>query len=989
MNHSTQSSYALAWYAPASRGWYLVCTVFMLALFCTLQAQERGEIKGKITDAGDKFEVIGATVSAVNTATGIVKGAVTNRKGEYTIGGLQAGKYTLTIKALGYKKFEQSVEVPQGQIVVTNLSITSDALRSEEVIVTGNAGLPTSKLRLGNAIGLVSEKDIDNAPVRSVGQLLDSRTTGVQIWNSSGLLGATPQIQLRGVGNLNGNSAPLIFIDGVRITNTNTNDLGGIDGRDGQSVSTLNFINPADIERIEILKGASAATLYGSDAANGVIQIFTKSGANASSPLSFSFSSELRAYDWSLFSSKMSRAAEEFVRLGSGLGNTQNLNVRGKADRFSFFAGVTVRGDNNGMKASNQNFADFKTNITFTPDDVSNIKFGASYTRDFVSRPDADNNNQATSGWFSQLMKQDSVGTKQDFRNPYTVILFFGEGIYDKLHNDVTSVRQSGNLQYARTLPADIKLEVRLGYENITRDQLKFTEQGFVNSPNGSRRQETTTIESYTLYGTLAKRFEFSEKLHFDLSAGVDYYNTNRYRRSGSSNTFDPGFDAATQFGLGTTVTTFEERTIFATGSIFGQGQFAYDDRLFVTLGVRADKSSSFGGDAPARIYPKVSASYLLPVEGITPILSSTKLRASFGFAGKQPDPGAADLTFGRLDIFAVPSTVITRPGNPQLSPSLTNEAEAGVDISLFEGRAGLEFTYYQQNVTSDLFNVRTAPSQGFGGREQFFNLGRIRTTGLEASVFANVQIAEQFSWETRVNLSTVDNTVLDDGGFPFTAGPFAATPFVRVQTGRRVAEIYLPVTVMNQYGTASNAPTSTFFGPVTPTLTGNWTNTFTLARSLTLSVNIGWAAGFSVWNLTRANMHRNGIWDADFSEADMTAGVAASRVAEALRTPQQIADLIKFNQQTTSQSEVFIERGDYVKLREATLSYVLPDEWFASALRNFTISLAGNNLFILSGYKGFDPEVSVGGSSLLNRGADNRSIPNPRVFIVRASFQF
>lgn len=968
---------------------YFVCVVIALLSTSALQAQERGGIKGKITDKEDKFDIVGATISAKSLTTDIVKGAVTNRKGEYSIVGLQAGTYRIKVTAIGYKEFEQNIEVAQGATGTLDIVLKFDALNMQEVVVTGNAGLPTSKLRLGNAIGLVSEKDIDNAPVRSVGQLLDSRTTGVQIWNSSGLLGATPQIQLRGVGNLNGNSAPLIFIDGVRITNTNTNELGGIDGRDGQSVSTLNFINPADIERIEILKGASAATLYGSDAANGVIQIFTKSGANASSPLSFSFSSELRVYDWSLFSSKMSRAAEEFVRLGSGLGNTQNLNVRGKADRFSFFASVTSRDDNNGMKASNQNFTDFKTNITFTPDEVSNIKFGASYTRDFVARPDADNNNQATSGWFSQLMKQDSVGAGSDFRNPFTGILFFRESIYDKLHNDVTSVRQSGNLQYSRTLPADIKLEVRLGYENITRDQLKFTEQGFVNSPNGSRAQETTTIQSYTLYSTLSKRFDLAEKLKLDLSAGADYFNTNRYRRSGASNTFDPGFDAATQFGLGTTVTVFEERTIFATGSLFGQGQFAYDDRLFVTLGVRADKSSSFGGDAPARIYPKVSASYLLPVEGISPILSTAKLRGSFGFAGKQPDPGTADLTFARLNIFATPATIISRPGNQQLTPSLTNEAEAGVDISVFEGRAGVEFTYYQQNVTSDLFNVRTAPSQGYGGREQFFNLGKIRTTGLEASVFATVQLAEQLSWETRVNVSTVDNTVLDDGGFPFTAGPFAATPFVRVQTGRRVAEIYLPVMVTNQFGTASNAPDPTFFGPVTPMLTGNWTNTFTLSRNLTLNVNVGWATGFSVWNLTRANMHRNGIWDADFTEADMAAGTAASRVAEAQRTPEQIAALVKFNQQTVSQSAVFIERGDYIKLREARLSYVFPDEWFGNVLRNVTLSLAGNNLFIWSGYKGFDPEVSVGGSSLLNRGADNRSIPNPRVFILHASFQF
>ncbi len=966
------------------------CTYFFVFVLCMgslALAQNKGEIHGIITEASTGEAIISANVMI----TGTTRGTVSNIVGDYRIDQITPGAYTIDVKILGYKNAKKSVVVASGAVTELNFTLQQDILQTDEVIITGTAGLPTSKLRLGNAISVISEKELAMAPVRTVTQLFDARTSGIQIWNSSGLAGTTAQIQLRGVGNLNGNSAPLIYVDGVRMNSSNTNASGTIDGKDGQSVSSLNFINPADIDRVEILKGASAATLYGSDAANGVIQIFTKSGANAQTPLSFDVWSESRTTDWSIYDSKLSRAAEDYVRAGSGLGYTQHMNVRGKGDRYNFYGALTNRTDNTGFKASNNDNFDIKGNFNYTPDEVSTFKFGVTYTKDYVSRPDADNTSQNTSGWMSQLMKIDSAGVDADFKNPYTGIQFYRQSVYDKMHNEYNSRRYSGNFAYSRKLPLGIELETKFGYEDISGDQVRWFEQGFVTNVNGTRSRDFRQVNAYNFTATLAKQFSLADEIDLAASVGTDYYRTSSLLSNITSGTFDPGFDAVAQFGAQTTFSEFEQKSVFATGSLFTQGQFSLYNRTFVTLGLRADKSSSFGGDADPRLYPKVSASYLLPVEGMASWLTTAKLRGSYGVAGKQPDPGAAELAF-RRDAFLVgsSSTIIQRPGESTLKPSLTNEVEGGFELSFLEGRVGTEVTYYVQNTTNDLFNVRTAPSEGYGGREQTFNLGQIRTTGIEASVFATTQVTEWLTWDTRINASKVDNEVIDDGGYPFTAGPFKATPMVRVEKGFRVGELFSPVMVVNQYGTASLSADSKRFGGVTPSFTGNFVNTVNAFSRVSLTVNVAWATDFWIWNLTRANMHRNGIFDDDFTQEMMTQGVAASKVAEKSRTADQIAALIAYNRQTQSQSEAFFEKGDFIKIREVSVSYRLPEAWpVVDMFTGITVTASATNLMTWTEYKGFDPEVSVGGSSLLNRGADNRSIPSPRLFMLRASFQF
>ncbi|MGE5497661.1 MAG: TonB-dependent receptor plug domain-containing protein, partial [Syntrophothermus sp.] len=930
---------------------------------------------------------------------GTAAGAAADADGNYTIH-VKPGNYKLLTSSIGYTSVTLSVAVKAGETVTQDFRLEQDVLKMQEVVVTGSGGLPTSKSHLGNAIGLISSAEMENIPMKSVTQLLNARTTGVQIWSSSGLLGTTSLIQLRGIGSLTGNTSPLIYVDGVRISNTNTfsvsqnTDFKSIDKKDQQAISTLNLINPDDIDRVEILKGASAATLYGSDAANGVIQIFTKSGTGISkgNPFQYQYSFGSISQDWSIYNKKFTKAAEQFVREGSGIGWQHQFNATGAGERYHFYGSVSWRDENAGFKQSNQKDFDIKGNFTYLLDDVSDLKVGASYTRDYVTRPDADNAGQANSGFFSQLMKIDTVDMQTRYTNPYSKILFYENSLYDKLHNEYTNKRYSGNINYTRKLPYGLNLGVNLGYEDLAMDQLRWIEYGFVNPATGQRSTETRGVDSYNGQVTLSGKYIYSDDFGLGASAGLEYYRTHTNLVGTVSSLFDPGFDGDIQFGSQTTYQLQELATTFATGAAFLQTQLEMFSRAFLTLGIRADKSSSFGNEASARLYPKASLSYILPIDNTIPYLALAKLRGSFGQAGNQPSPGAADLTLRReSNLVGSSGVIILRPGDAALQPSRTTEFELGFDLAFFDGNLGTEVTYYNQKVKDDLFSVRTKPSEGYGGREQTYNLGQIETTGWEISVFGTPFKSESISWYSRVNVSTVTNKVIDDGGYAFNAGPFQSLQYLRVEAGHAVGEFNYPRLDINKYGSATTGLVSVYRGgQVTPKLTGNWVNDFTVMKNLSLSVNVGWAFGFKVLNLTRANLHRNGIFDDDFTKADMDSGLAISKIAETQRTAAQIEMLTKYNMQTNTNSDVFLEDGDFVKIREISINYRVPGKYFGSlGITGLNLSLSALNVATFTGYKGFDPEVSVGGSILLARGADNRSVPSPRTFVFKAAFQF
>ena len=966
------------------RGFSAVLALSLLAAALPAQ-QTGGEIRGKVTDGSSNEALVGANILVVGTTLG----SSTDSEGNYSIS-VPPGTYTVHYRFIGYIRSERSVTVTVGQTTTVDVALLPDILEMDEVVVTGTGGLPATKARLGNSISTVSGSDLSKVPVQTITQAFEGRTTGVQILNSNGLAGMGSLIQLRGANSLTGDTQPLIIVDGVRFTqydSYNNVGNGGWDGRGGPAVSTLNLLNPNDIDRVEILKGPSAAVLYGSDAANGVIQIFTKSGAGLSAGTrTYEYSTEYAYSDWSIFDTYLTRASKEVLD-AAPLGTTSNrLSISGAGAQYRFYSSAAVRNAHTGFAYNSNENLDFKGNFTYNIDQNNRFKVLASYTRDLTQRPETDNS--TWSPWFQSIFKHDSISAYQEWQNPYDGRTYVSLSEFSKFKNNYKNNRYSGGFEYSGKLPYNLNLEARVGYENLGLLQVTEINSGFRLYRAGYRIQTQQTVVAYNAQAILSGNFAIMEDLDVDVSYGLDYYRQKRDYLNANSSVFAPGADRRLEDGDPTSYFLEEINQLFTTGSMFSQAQIDFRKRLFLTLGARVDKSSSFGSEAPAQFYPKASASFLLPVEGIVPALSMAKVRASYGEAGRQPAIGAAELEFRKDDLSgAIQAFYVRRPGNPELKPALSREYEGGVDLAFFENRLGVEATYYHQETTNDIFTVDTKPSDGYGNRQQAYNLGKVRTRGFEFSIFGVPVSSPAVRWQSRLNLTTYDNRVLDDGGFAYNSTPFANLQILRIERGHSVPELYIQTQEFDQYGNMTVGPPA-FRGKVIPTLTGNFITDLTLFESVSITVNFAGATGHKIFNLSKEARRLAGIFDDEFKQSDWDAFVAANAVPGPSRTPEQIAALIKFRKLANRFSDEFIEDGTYVKLREISVHYSLPKEWTgAIGFHNIMLSLAARNVLTFTKYEGMDPEVSVGGAGVLFRGADSQSIPSPRLITFGATF--
>jgi len=973
----------------------LVQLAFVLSVLAvlasTMAAQTTGTVRGKAVDASTKEGLVGANILVVGTT----RGTSTDVDGKFTLT-LPPGPYTLEVRILGYTRTTRSVTLTAGQTVDVQFDLQQDVLKMDEVVVTGSGGLPASKARLGNSIGTISTENLAKATVTNIQQVLDGKTTGVQILNSSGLAGMNSIVQLRGVGSITGNNSPLIMVDGVRMTqlntwsNDNNNKSGGTyDGRGGQVVGTLNLINPADIDRVEILKGASASTLYGSDAANGVIQIFTKSGAGIAAGMTkFQYSTEYKMADWSMYNGKFSRAAMDVVTSNPGVSNNNQFSISGAGAAYRFYTAGSFSDAQTGVMYNRNMNRDFKASFTYYMNDASQVKVGAGYVNDKVQRPDADNS--TWSPWYHALYKHDSIAANREWTNPIDGRTYRDVNIFDKYKINYDNKRFSGNAEYSLKLPYRHSLEVRAGYENLLSQQVVIRNSGFLLSPSGLRLFDDRAVSSYNGQIILTGNYELTDQIIADVSYGADYYKTENDFLSNSSTTFTAGADQKQEDGDPTTYAPFEAHTSFASGSMFLQSQVDFYKTFFLTLGGRIDKSSSFGTDASPEFYPKASGSFLLPVQSLNPIVSMAKVRGSYGKAGRQPDVGAALTALRKESLNATyQGFVFLRPGNPELKPAVTSEYEIGGDLAFLDSRLGVEVTYYKQHTVDDLFAVETKPSDGYGNRIQMLNVGEVESKGLELSVFGTPVITDQFRWDARLNVTTVDNKVLEDGGFPFSKTPFGALFILRVQKDHAIPEFYYGKQVFDQYGNMTVGP-SEFRGLVIPPVTGNFTSSFTLFRDVTVSVNFVGATGHKILNLTHEALRLAGIFDGRYTPEVRAAFLAANAKPNAQRTPSEIEAIKTYWNLANRYSDEFLEDGTYIKLREASVSYSLPQSWVSSVgLRGVDLTLSAYNVLTITKYTGFDPEVSVGGASVLHRGADSQSIPNPRFFSLKTSINF
>lgn len=781
-----------------------------LALFCAitgpLAAQTTGTIQGEVREANTLRALSGIRVSVVGRNLTVT----TSAEGRYTLPGVPPGQVQVQVSGPNYLTANQTVTVGAGQTSRVTFQLLQSAVSLDEIVVTG-AGVATERRKLGNTIASISSNQLENKPIQSFSEVLQGREPGVVGLPSGGLTGEGTRIRIRGTKSLSQTNEPIVVLNGVRIDNGGGR--GNIGTGGGGQPSRLDDIDPASIERVEILKGAAAATLYGSEAAAGVIQIFTKRGAAGAPRWELEVTQGMLRYPnvWEPNAGFVTTQADA-QRLGeffgmeiqpyqvfernfitdlfeTGYSSNYNGSVSGGSESVTYFAGGRYQFEDGPFGATDVGLANDRAwkaqgtaNLLMTPRDNLQLRVGSLYTESRSNIFSNNNNIYApfTLAIFGQPQRANcsasspilGTGQCEGAGNPRGQAAF--ATVREALQRSITQEAQHFNGSFGTNYrPAEgVVLDVTTGVDLVTqRDALYYPfgyniDQFTANNVEGSRTLSNRTAQQLTFDGKLSWDASLGQRWSFQTVVGAQSYLKRTEVSGGTGTQFPgPGFEVI-EAGSVQDVDEFFESVVNA--GVFVQEQIGLNDWIFTTLGARYDYSSAFGASAGGALYPKISLS-VVPSDRPgwdSDLVSSLRLRAAIGQAGQQPAAFAKLTTFSSI---RAESGAGIRPGNlgnPDLKPEISTEWEVGSEVGLFRDRASLQFTYWDRTVSDALVSRQFPVSGGFLAR-QLVNIGQIDSRGLEAGINAIAFQRSNFTFNVFVNAAYINEVVTDLGGAP------------------------------------------------------------------------------------------------------------------------------------------------------------------------------------------------------------------------------
>lgn len=960
-------------------------------------AQGTGTIRGRVIDAATQRPLSGAQVVVV----GGTRRSVTDASGEYVLADVPAGALTIRASLLGYAAESQQVTVAPGESATADFGLRTQSIALDALVVTGTPGA-TERRALGNAVTTVDAGAITEvSPTSSVSQLLQGRAPGVTILPGSGTAGTASAIRIRGVGSLSAGNNPVFYIDGVRV-NTDFYNIGV----GGQQLNVLDGLDPDEIESIEVIKGPAAATLYGADAASGVIQIITKKGQVGSQDVQFTAKAEYGQSDWNTEIPTNYVNCDVFFAPGAIPGCVQggpgtilsdeplsdalrdgemvsySLSARGGGDRYSFYLSGDVSNEDGIFENNFSDRTSFRGNFFVSPSDLFDIALNANLSRNDTRLPLNDN---ASNGWVRNAFR--GYPTYGPFAAGWRGLGPDEINIFDnQTRTDRAIVSLTANYQpfrfFRNRITAGMDVSSIRNSEVYPRD-LSGRQPYGATAARGYIFQWRPENRDYTLdyAGTLTA--DVNADVSSDFSFGAQYL-TRQYKSISAEGI---GIDSRLSSLISNAEETFgyESFSEFKSLGLYVQERVGWRNRLFVTGALRFDDNSTFGEDFDWIVFPKASVSWVVSEEPFfnLPNVDELKLRASWGRAGNSPGAFEADQTYAIATV--VDENGNTRSsfrtdeaGNPDLKAETGSEIELGFDASLLNDRLGLDFTYYSQHTNDALLSVPVPPSSGFTG-STLQNVGELKNSGFELGVNATPVQTESFTWDARVAASTNDNEFVSFGGTRTNDDPIL---YGYADAGQQVREGYVVAgywaypfvrdgngdIVFNEFDEPEVADEEVFIGPPAPTREASLTNTFTLFRNFQVYSFLDYKGGHYLYNMTQQTRDNDAnSWEVNNPDAD----------------PEDV--LIR-----GYYSDVpYIEKADFVKLREVAVTYNVP----SSLSRRFgtdglSFTLAGRNLKTWTDYSGVDPEVNIQGPANFTRG-EYMSVPPLRHFVATVNVRF
>jgi TonB-linked SusC/RagA family outer membrane protein len=963
-----------------SRIRWLAQVAALAALPSGLLAQS-GAITGQVTDQSTQQPIAGAQVVVVETNAR----AVTDQQGRYTLRGVRPGRYQVSATRLGYGARSQTVSVAAGETAAASFALAPSALEIGGLVVTAS-GREQRQRELGNAVGSIDVSEVELAAVPNMSALLQARSPGVVVAQNSGTVGTAQRIRIRGSNSISLSNEPLVIVDGVRVAASD----GFTNVPLWQSPSRLNDINPEDVESVEVLKGPAAAALYGTAAANGVIQITTKRGragrprwtayveqGGLTDPTEYPTSVRSNSGCWITDFAEGDCTREELDDVISfnpledpqlspfktGRRQQYGLSVSGGSDAVTYYVSGEVQDENgvyefDGVDLNRSTRNSLRANLTSRITDRLNLTVNTGYVSSDLTLPDNDNS-------LYGVLLNGLLGSGDSTVNAGTYGIPFEQTFAFETGQESRRFTTGVNLTFQPL--SWLNLVGTGGIDQVNRHDHDFVGPGQISDlystliPKGYRR--SNRVEVTNLTGTLdaTARYRLRSDLLSTSSVGAqvhreEYHDTRAFGRGMAPGT--RSLSGASEL-FAVTETTVENATIGA----YGQQQLAWNDRLFLTGSVRGDDNSAFGVSAGFAWYPSFSASWVVSEEPFfSPLggaVDNLRLRAAYGKSGLRPSFRDALAYFSpvsvRLQGADVPGVTLAGAGNTSLSPEVSRELEVGFDLAMLGERAGVEFTYYDKVSEDALVQRRLAPSLGLT-TTRFENIGSVSNRGVEAQVTLRPIATRRVEWEMGFSIATNRNRLerLGEGIEPILMGSN------RVQQSHR--EGYplggywmVPVTYADENGDAllqvdevALGDSAVYLGSPIPTREGSLRTALTLFGTVRLSGLLDYKGGHKQMNFTR------------FDRCAWEVVCPSSYIPEQSNLRDQ-AGIIAFNYLTQGvNTTAFLEDASFVKLREVSLSLGVPDRMVRRfGMNGLRLTLSGRNLHTWTDYTGFDPEVN------------------------------
>jgi len=961
-------------------------------------AAQTRTVTGTVVDASTGQPLEGARVSVRGTALNTTTGA----SGQFTLGGVPQSGVTVTVRRIGSNPAEIVLAPDQNDVRIT---LTRDPLRLSDVVVTGQA-TGVERRNLANAVATVSGEEVSRVASQTVEQALQGKVVGASIQANSGAPGGGMQMQLRGVTSINGSSEPLYVVDGVVLSNvaipSNQNAVTKATQGSNQSltqdnqVNRIADINPNDIENIEVLKGASASAIYGSRASNGVVIITTRRGrsgerqVNATQRIGFSKISKTlgsRTFNslpeavgvWgpsaaSFFQPGVTYDHEKELAGRTPLSSESVVDISGGDSDTRYFASGLWQNDGGIIDNTGYQKRSVRANIDQDFGKRLNLSLQTNVLKSLAQRGLTNNDNASVSFWMvlpftpNFVNLQPSAGLYPN--NPYaisnplqTAALMKND---EKVNRSILSGRMTFNAIQQQSY--SLRFELNGGADQFNQENSLLFPPELQFEPLDDGEPGTALLSNSNNLnlnlGSNAVLTVAPQGGAFTATTSVGVNGSSRDLRISRivSRNLVGGL---TIVGAGTDVHVLEERERVENFGLFAQEEFlTLSERLLLTAGINADRSSANSDTEKYFYYPKFSGSFRFPQP--FRYVTEAKIRAAYGQSGNEPlfgqkfTPLSAINNIAGLPGLTVPE--VGTVGSTNLHPERQREFEAGTDLTLVNGRAALEITGFRKDI-SDLLLTRTLPpSSGFVFEN--FNGGKLRTTGAEISVTLFPLQTADAEWSFRSGYASTRSKIVQ-----LPVPTFRGLGFGTALGSFQFEEGASATQIVGNDSLPDGSVLVRKIGDANPDFTMSFGNNFRFRRARLYGL-LDWQHGGSIINLTKF-LYDLGQNTADYADPITYGGLQTTKGANRLRLfPKQTA--------------VYVEDASFLKLREVTLSIELPSTMvsrFGRGVRSADISFSGRNLWTHTNYTGMDPEVSNFGNQPIGRNIDVAPFPPSRSF--------